>query len=247
MDMPGWRARFLAKQAEFRSGPCDLLWLGDSIVAQFEQANRDPRLDYRPIWERLYAPRRARNFGFAGDTTSHLLWRVQNADFGAIQPRLAILLIGANNFGGWRYDAHATASGIHAIIASLRVRLPQTKILLLSVLPSIRSAWTDENTTRVNEILASRYANDGDVTFADIGASVMTDGAVDPDCFVDPQRTPPMPPLHPTAIAQARFAEIIEPVVARLMSPAVEVESWWGRWKKASASFFQKRSKKRLA
>jgi lysophospholipase L1-like esterase len=245
MGLPGWRARFLAKQAEFRSGPCNLLWLGDSIVAQFEQGNANPRLNYRPIWERLYAPRQARNFGFAGDNTAHLLWRVQNTDFSAIQPRLAILLIGANNFGACRYDAQATATGIDAILANLRDRLPQTQVLLLSVLPSIRSAWVDDNTGKLNAILAARYARGGNVTFADIGPSVMTNGAVDPDCFNDPERTPPMPALHPTAIAQARFAEMIEPIVERLMNPAVEAVPV--RWWKASASFLQRRSKKLLS
>ena len=88
----------------------------------------------------------------------------------ASHPRLAIVLIGANNFGHLHWPAAPTLQGIAAIIDTLHQRLPHTKILLLSVLPSIRSAWVDENTEAVNHMLAARYGNGADplVTFTDV-------------------------------------------------------------------------------
>jgi hypothetical protein len=42
-------------------------------------------------------------------------------------------------------------------------------------------------------------------------------GVLDRSQFYDPQLSPPEPPLHPTAAAQARMAEAMEPTLAGLL------------------------------
>ena len=216
-DLPWWRARLDAKQAELRHGPIDLVWFGDSITQDFEQAGPERWRNFKPVWDRFYAPRHAINLGFKGDATSHLLWRIEHGETDAIHPRLAIILIGANNFGHLRWPAQPTLLGIEAIVAALHQRLPETKLLLLGVLPSIRNTWVDENTRTLNAALAAQYGNSRDVTFRDLSALFMTNGHVDPTAFLDPHLTPPDPPLHPSAQTQMRMAQAIEPDVARLM------------------------------
>jgi lysophospholipase L1-like esterase len=219
MDLPWWRERFEAKQAELHRQPVDLVWLGDSITENFEKTGPEPWRNYAPIWQRFYAPRHAINLGFKGDATSHLLWRIEHGEIDGIHPRLAIVLIGANNFGHLHWAAAPTLIGIETIIAALRQRLPDTKILLLGTLPSIRSAWVDENTAELNRALAARYGNGSgsDVTYRDLTPLFLKHGQVDPDRFEDPHLTPPDPPLHPSAETQERMAETIEPIVSRLM------------------------------
>ncbi len=217
MDLPWWKARFAAKQAELRAGPVDLLWLGDSITEQFEQAGPEPWRDFAPVWQRFYAPRHAVNLGFKGDATAHLLWRIQHGETDGIHPRLAIILIGANNFGHLHWPAAPTVQGIQAIVAELHRRLPATRLLLLGVLPSLRSGWVDQNTLAANEALARLYGPGSGVTFIDLTALFTRNGRVDPGCFLDPHLTPPDPPLHPSAQTQERMAEAIEPAVSQLM------------------------------
>jgi lysophospholipase L1-like esterase len=217
MDLPWWHARFDAKQAELRAGPVDLLWLGDSITQDFEHAGPEPWRNFQPVWQRFYAGRHAINLGFNGDATAHLLWRITHGETEGIHPRLAIVLIGANNFGRLRWPEAPTLVGIETIVATLRQRLPTTKILLLGVLPSIRNAWVDNNTASLNHALAARYGSGQDVTYKDLTPLFLKDGRVDPACFLDPYLTPPDPPLHPTAQTQERIAEAIEPLVSRLM------------------------------
>jgi len=217
MDLPWWHARFDAKQAELRQGPVDLIWLGDSITQDFEQAGPEPWRDFKPVWDRYYAPRHAVNLGFKGDATAHLIWRLENGETDGIHPKLAIILIGANNFGHLHWPAAPTLQGVEAIITILHQRLPATKILLLGVLPSIRSAWVDQNTTELNHALATRYGDGRDAVFINVGALFMRNGRVDPDRFIDQHLTPPDPPLHPTAQTQEKIAEMIEPTVRRLM------------------------------
>ncbi len=217
MDLAWWHTRFDVKQAELHSRPIDLLWLGDSITQQFEATGPEPWRNFKPVWDRYYAPRHAINLGFVGDATSHLLWRIEQGETDGIHPRLAIVLIGANNFGHLHWPAQPTLLGIETIIATLHQRLPQTKILLLGVLPSIRNAWVDQNTTELNRALAARYASGRDAEFRDLATLFVENGHVAADDFIDPKLPLPGPPLHPTAQSMARLAAAIEPDVKRLM------------------------------
>ena len=217
MDLPWWRARFEAKQTELRRGPIDLVWYGDSITQDFETAGPEPWRNFKPVWDKFYAPRHAINLGFKGDATSHLLWRIEHGEADGIHPRLAIILIGANNFGHLHWAAQPTLLGIEAVVTALQQRLPNTKLLLLGVLPSIRSAWVDENTRAVNAGLAARYGDGRTVIFRDLSTLFMVGGKVNAAAFLDGKLTPPDPPLHPTAQTQMRMAQAIEGDVARLM------------------------------
>ena len=221
MDLPWWRDRFDAKQAELRATPVDLVWYGDSITQQFETDGPQPWARFKAVWDRFYAPRHAINLGFKGDATAHLLWRIEHGETDGIHPRVAIILIGANNFGHLHWPAAPTLLGIEQIVSVLRSRLPDTKLLLLSVLPSIRSRWVDVNTAELNHALAARYRAGDEAVFVDVTALFQKpSGGVDPDGFIDPHLVPPDPPLHPTAQMQERIAETIEPVVSRLMGDA---------------------------
>jgi lysophospholipase L1-like esterase len=217
MDLPWWRQRFAEKAAEMRGNPVDLVFYGDSITQNYEKDGPEPWRDFQPVWTKYYGNRHALNLGFKGDTTAHLLWRIENGEAAGIRPRAAVVLIGANNFGRVHWPAASTEAGIEKIVAELRARLPGTHILLLGVLPSIRSPWVDANTKALNQALAARYRDGREAAFIDVSPLFMTDGRVDAGKFIDPLLTPPDPPLHPTAQTQARIAQAIEPILAEWM------------------------------
>ncbi len=221
-DLPWWRARLAEKAERLRQGNVDLAWYGDSITQDWERDGPEPWRDFAPAWRRFYGDRHAVAFGFNGDTTAHLLWRIENGEAAGISPRVAVVLIGANNFGRVHWDAEQSLVGVSAVVDALRARLPRTHLVLLGVLPSIRSPWISEQTTALNAALAKRYAGSDAVTFLDEGALFRRpDGSVDPAAFLDGHLSPPDPPLHPTAEAQARLAAAIEPTVAHWMGDAV--------------------------
>ncbi|MFL5336473.1 MAG: GDSL-type esterase/lipase family protein, partial [Geminicoccaceae bacterium] len=147
----------------------------------------------------------------------HLLWRMQNGELDGIRPKAAVVLIGANNMGRVHWTAEQTVAGIGAVVAELQRRLPAIKIIVLGVLPSIRSKWVTRTTNEVNRALAARYPAGSGVAFMDLTALFVRDGQVDRTQFYDDELTPPDPPLHPTAQAQQRIAEAIEPTLAAIM------------------------------
>ncbi len=217
MDTPWWKARHLEKLAEIKRGPVDLIWLGDSITQDWELDGPPDWRAFAPVWQRFYGDRHAVNLGFKGDTTAHLLWRMGNGELDGIAPKAAVVLIGANNMGRVHWNAEQTVAGIAAVTADLRRRLPGTKILLISVLPSIRNKYVTRTTAEINRALAERYPAGGPITYMDVTALFMRSGEVDRTQFLDDQLTPPDPPLHPTAQAQRKLAEAIEPTVAAMM------------------------------
>ena len=217
MDLHWWRERFEAKQVELRSRKVDLLFLGDSITQDYELSGPPEWRDFLPVWERYYGNRNAVNLGFKGDATSHLLWRIENGETDGIKPKVAVVLIGANNLGRLHWAPQDTVAGVDTIMTQLRHRLPTTRLLLLGVLPSERSEWASQATAEINRSLAARYGSSGEVTYLDIGSLFIKGGKLNRELFFDPKLTPPASPVHPTAEGQALMAAAIEPTLAALL------------------------------
>jgi lysophospholipase L1-like esterase len=216
-DLPWWRARHEAKLHELAQANPELIFLGDSITEDWERSGPPKWQDFAPVWQRLYGDRHAVNLGFKGDTTASLLWRIRNGEVANISPKAAVVLIGANNLGKVHWSAEDTVTGINTIIAELHKRLPTTKILLLGVLPSERSAWVTETTDQINKMLAKQYKGDPTVSFLDLSALFMRNGALNKHLFLDRKLTPPEPLLHPSAEGQALMATAMEPVLANML------------------------------
>ncbi|HVC60665.1 MAG TPA: GDSL-type esterase/lipase family protein [Acetobacteraceae bacterium] len=221
MDLHWWRERFDAKQAALRDRHPALVFYGDSITEDWERHGPPAWKDFAPVWQRFYGDRNAVNLGFVGDTTASLIWRIGHGEATGIAPKVAVILIGANNLGHLHWSTGDTVLGIDTIVRDLRRRLPTTKLLLLGILPSDRSAWATETTLAVNRILARHYPRGGAVTFLDVGHVFMRGKKLDRNLFLDPRERPPEAPLHPTARGQALMAAAMEPTLAALLGDRV--------------------------
>ncbi|MDM7925721.1 MAG: GDSL-type esterase/lipase family protein [bacterium] len=198
-----WQPRHEAVNARLRQGGADLLLIGDSITHGFDNTGRK-------VWDLYYAPRNAVNMGFGGDWTQHVLWRLDHSDFSAVRPKLAVVLIGTNNSNRDDCTAREIADGVIAVCGRLRSALPDTKILLLAILP--RDLEPTPQRMKITEAnrLASRVADGKTIVFEDYsGLFLNPDGTLKkelmPDC------------LHPNAEGYRVWTEAMEPVVARLM------------------------------
>ena len=214
MQIPWWRQRFDQKQVELHVKSPELVWFGDSITQDWERNGPEPWLQFAPIWNRFYGSR-AVDLGFKGDSTCHLLWRLLHGELDGYKPKVAIILIGANNFGRVHTDANATFAAITDIVSIVRRKTPETRIVLVGVLPSIRSSWVDVNTRRLNSKLNSAFTGNAAVTFVDASALFTVNDQTNADDFIDPKMIPPEPALHPTAQAQERLAYLLQPIVQR--------------------------------
>ena len=217
LDLPWWKARHQAVLERLRQGPVDLLFLGDSITQNWERSGPPEWADYQPVWRHFYGDRRAVNAGFVGDTTASLIWRIRNGEVAGIAPKAAIVLIGANNLGRLHWSGDDILAGIETILADLKQRLPTTKLLLIGVLPSDRSAWASETTATINAALKARYGHSNEIAYVDPTPIFTENGRLLRNLFYDPLQTPPGAPLHPTAQGMEKLARAIEPTLARLL------------------------------
>ncbi len=203
-----------------RRGGIDLLFLGDSIMEQWELESvrgvADPGVIPRgkPIWERDFLPLHAADFSVSGDRTQNLLWRFEHGELDGIHPRAVMLMIGSNNARETKEWAANTApeivAGITRVVAEIRRRLPAAKILLLGVFPrglKDEPLWAEIRA--INAAIA--HLDDGkSVRFLDIGYRFLAaDGSLSTELFPDH--------VHPSRTGFEIWADAIRQPLAELM------------------------------
>lgn len=212
-----WAARHAAVLDAVRSHPdTQLLLIGDSITQNYDKST-PPDENFQPAWKEFYEPRKALNLGFSGDTTANVLWRLKHGEVQGLHPKLVVLLIGTNNTGHHDQTAAQALSGINAVVADLERRLPETRILLLGILPSDISATKTKRDRDINENLARTYGENSRIMYLDISSIFYRNGTLAAELFYDPRLPQHGKPLHPDTRSQRMMAEAIEPTVARLM------------------------------
>jgi lysophospholipase L1-like esterase len=213
---PWWAARHKAALESIQHHPdAQLLLIGDSITNNYDKA-QPPDENFLLTWQHFYEPRKALNLGFSGDTTSHVLWRIEHGEVDGVHPKVAVLLIGTNNTAHGD-SAEETEAGIDAVVAALEQQLPEARILLLGILPSQISDSKTERDRAINRYLATCYSENPQVTYLDISSIFYSDGSLNTAIFYDPRLPQPRKPLHPDTNGQRMMAEAIEPTLAKLM------------------------------
>lgn len=119
-----WMPRHAEKVAQAKTGKAELVMIGDSITHY-----REKQRNYAETFE----PYHTLNLGFGRDRTQNVLWRLQNGAIDGISPKLVTLMIGTNNSS--RDTPEAIVAGIEAVVTELRQRLPESKIVVLSIFP----------------------------------------------------------------------------------------------------------------
>lgn len=140
----------------------NIVFLGDSITQGWGEGGKE-------LWNRKYKPLGAVNYGIGGDSTRQVLWRIQNGELDGIAPKLIVLMIGTNNlYSDFNAGSDAEiAEGIKAVVALIQQKTPNSKILLLGLLPR-ENAWFSGRIAGINEQIA-RLENGKNVRFLDMG------------------------------------------------------------------------------
>ncbi len=170
-----WAERHNASVEAAKTHPdTQMLLIGDSITNNYDKAKL-PDENFQPTWEQFYAPRKALNLGFSGDTTAHVLWRLQHGEVAGLHPKVALVLIGTNNTGHGE-TAEETELGIDAVVADLEQRLPETHVLLLGISAERISDSKTQRDRAVNRYLANDYGENPRVTSSWILARFLSCG-----------------------------------------------------------------------
>ncbi|XP_053308620.1 platelet-activating factor acetylhydrolase IB subunit alpha2 [Spea bombifrons] len=182
----------------------DVLFVGDSMVQLLQQYE---------VWRDLFSPLHALNFGIGGDTTRHVLWRLQNGELENIKPKVIVLWIGTNNHEN---TAEEVAGGVEAIIKLINTLQPQAKIIVMGLLPrGEKPNPLREKNGRVNQILRSWLPRLPGVQLLDMDFGfVHSDGTVSRHDMFDF--------LHLTAAGYAKVCRPLHELIMQLLEETPE-------------------------
>jgi lysophospholipase L1-like esterase len=205
-----WTGRHEAIVEKSAQGKAELIFIGDSITHGWDETGQGNH-----VWEKEYAPFNAINMGFGGDRIQHVLWRFENGALDGISPKVAVVMIGTNNWKANTFEE--IAEGVEAVCEQIRKRLPETKILLLGIFPRV----SPDPYAGANVVMANRLIKDLDdgnwIHFLDMGASFRDErGRLIFDIMPDG--------LHPNEKGYEVWAEAIRPKLSELMG--VEIPAY---------------------
>jgi beta-glucosidase len=138
-----------------------------------------------------------------------VLWRIEHGALDGTNPEVLVLMIGVNNLAGG-FSPQDTVAGVRAILTAVRTHLPNTRLLLLGILPARQNP---DNPLRLriseaNRLLATLAAS-AHVSFHDVGAVLLEpDGTISKATLRDF--------VHPTSAGYARLSEAVAPLIDAL-------------------------------
>ncbi len=210
-DSPEARADGNSQFAHFQllqkaaKGGIDVYFAGDSITRRWGAS--DPACaEFLANWKHNFFGWNAADFGWGGDLTQNVLWRLKNGELQGVDPKVIVLQVGTNNLAAGEKPEDAVR-GIATIIGECRRIAPGAAIVLTSIFPRFDRPDLQSAIDTANLGLA-KMANREHVHFLNLGDKLM-----DPSCFVDG--------LHPSVEGYQIWADGLKPILTKLLgSPA---------------------------
>ena len=190
-----------------QKGNIDLVFFGTTETEMWSWPDRG-----RGVWDRAFGSLKAANFGSQGTQQNSLLWRMRNGELDGYQAKLVVLQT-------WRPDGAADTGAVFApVIAEIRARQPQARILLFPPLPRGQSDLeTWRQMAAANAAAFSGLVDNLNVFYVDIGARFfLPDGSHNQEMW----RFPPVSGLENVGTQAAAYqvwAEELQPWLNRFV------------------------------
>ena len=197
-----------------RSGRIDVYFAGDSITRRWGATDYPDLLAH---WRQTFFGWNAANFGWGGDTTQNILWRLGNGELDGVNPKVIVLQAGTNNLARVTAAddpaavAGDVARGIRAIVDVMRAKAPSATIIVTGLFPRGDRVGLNPIIADINRRVAAftdgraiRFINVNDKLADTSGipaADVMRDG------------------LHPTREGYQVWADALAPLLTTLLGP----------------------------
>ena len=142
-----------------RAGNIDIVFFGSTETEMWLWRDRG-----LSVWDRTFGALKAADFGTQGTRFASLLWRMQNGELDGYQAKVVVL----QAFGTG--DDAISGANYAAIIAEVRARQPQAKILIFAAFPRgrlRREPW--RRIAEANAATVAALADDKTVFYIDIG------------------------------------------------------------------------------
>ncbi len=194
-----------------RRGGIDIYFEGDSIARRWGATDYPDNL---ANWKQNFYGWNAGDFGWGGDSTQNILWRLKNGELDGVNPKIIVLLAGTNNVGrqpGNDAKVADITKGIKAILDLCREKAPSATIVLTAIFPRNDSLAVNPTINRINENIA-RLADGKTIRFVNINDQLADkNGVLFEGMTVDK--------LHPTLKGYQIWADALKPIFTELLGP----------------------------
>lgn len=203
-----------------RRGGIDVYFAGDSITRRWGATDYPDLLAH---WRQTFFGWNAANFGWGGDTTQNILWRLVNGELDGVHPKVIVVQAGTNNLARVTSDADGAAvagdvaAGMRAILEIMRAKAPSATVIVTGLFPRADRVELNPIIADINRRLAA-FADGRSIRFLDVSqrlagasgtpaADVMRDG------------------LHPTLKGYQIWADGLVPLLTELLGPRAATDT----------------------
>jgi lysophospholipase L1-like esterase len=198
------------------SGVIDVYFIGDSITRRWGA------LDYPELlanFTKNFFGWNAANFGWGGDRTQNMLWRLDNGELPRAAPKVFVVQAGTNNladFASAEQRVEAIAAGIVAIVERCRRHAPESLVVLTGVFPRRDRPELNESIVAINAKLAA-FADRQRVRYLDLN-----DRLVDARGHLSEEMSEDG--LHLSLAAYQVWADALKPIFVERLGAALDID-----------------------
>jgi lysophospholipase L1-like esterase len=200
-----------------RKGGIDVYFEGDSITRRWGSSDSNYK-DCLANWNTNFFGWNAANFGWGGDTIQNIQWRLTHGELDAVNPRIIVLLAGANNLGRTVHSDREAAKieevvgGIRGALDIMREKAPHAVIILTGITP--RNDGGTNIVATINKINArlETFADGNHIRYVNINDKLAgKDGKLFEGVTVDR--------LHLSLRGYQVWADALKPILTELLGP----------------------------
>jgi lysophospholipase L1-like esterase len=198
-----------------KQGRIDVYFEGDSITRRWDA---NDYLELQANWKRNFYGWNAADFGWGGDTTQNVLWRLENGELDGIEPKIIVLLAGTNNVGNSVPDDAQSETadisrGLETIVHVMQAKAPDAVILLTGIFPRNDNMAVMPVIDAVNDKLA-KLADGKKVRYLNINGELADAQGRLFDGMLNAKDR-----LHPTARGYQVWADALKPIFTEILGP----------------------------
>jgi cephalosporin-C deacetylase len=207
--------QLLAKRG---AGQIDVYFMGDSITRRWGASDAQ-YADLYANWRQNFTGWNAANFGWGGDKTQNMLWRLRNGELDGLKPKVVVLMAGTNNVGRISplgvADAEARADevarGVAAVVREIRQRAPRATLIITGITPRDDNLAVGAIINRANAHIA-RLADGRSIRYINLHEQLaFPDGRLRAGMANDG--------LHLTVQAYQLWADALKPHFTEILGP----------------------------
>ena len=198
-------------------GRIDIYFEGDSITRRWGASDAQYQ-HFLANWRENFFGWNAADFGWGGDTTQNILWRLKNGELDNVNPKIIVLLAGTNNVGNQSPQSKddprvdEVTRGIKAILDVFRQKAPKATIVLMGILPRNDNMAVMPIIDQINERIA-KFADGKKIRYLNINSKM-----ADKDGRLFEGMTVP-DKLHLNLKGYQVWADALKPIFTKILGP----------------------------